>query len=143
MADSFNKKEREKKRRKRKKDKAERKEQRKQEGTKTEEFMYVDENGHLTPNPPDLSRKKKVKVEDIEISTPKQEKSDQSNFERAGTVKFFNEEKGYGFIIDSQTKESFFVHADSLVDQIKDNDQVRFEVGKGPKGPVAMTVKKT
>ena len=49
MADSYNKKEREKKKRKRKKEKAERKEQRKHEGSDTPEFMYVDENGNLSP----------------------------------------------------------------------------------------------
>lgn len=141
MADSYNKKEREKKRKKRKKEKKERKEQRKIDGTTTEEFMYLDEDGNLTATPPDPAKKRKVKMEDIEISTPKQEKSDESNFIRAGVVKFFNTEKGYGFILDKNTKESFFVHADSLIDEIKDNDQVSFEVGSGPKGPVALSVK--
>ena len=60
MADSYNKKEREKKKRKRKKDKQARKEQRKQEGSNTEEFMYVDANGNLTSTPPDPAEKKKI-----------------------------------------------------------------------------------
>lgn len=141
MADSFNKKEREKKKRKRRKEKQERREQRKLDDSSPAEFMYVDENGNLTPTPPDLSKKKKIKAEDIDISTPRQEKSDQSNFIRAGVVKFFNTEKGYGFIIDQETKDSFFVHVEGLVDRIKDNDKVTFEVGKGPKGPVAVDVK--
>ena len=59
----------------------------------------------------------------------------------SGSCKWFNVKKGYGFIVDSETKESFFVHADSLDDPIKDNDKVSFEVGKGPKGPVAVSVK--
>lgn len=141
MADSFQKKEREKKKRKKKKEKAERKAQRKLEGKTTEEFMYLDENGNLTPTPPDPSKKEKIKAEDIVIGIPPKEKSDQPNFLRTGVVKFFNEEKGYGFIEDKETKESFFVHANSLVDEINDNDRVVFEVGKGPKGPEAKEVK--
>ena len=141
MADSFNKKEREKKRRKRKKEKAERREQRKQqEGLGTPEFMYLDENGNLTATPPDPANKRKVKAEDINVSVPKQEKGDGPDFVRTGTVKFFNQEKGYGFIACQDTKEDFFVHADSLVDEIRDNDVVTFEVASGPKGPVAINV---
>lgn len=140
MADSFNKKEREKKKRKRQKEKAERKEQRKQEISDTPEFMYVDENGNLSPTPPDPARKKKVKAEDIDVSTPRQDKSGQPVYIRPGVVKFFNQEKGYGFIADQETKEDFFVHADSLADEIRDNDKVTFEVAPGPKGPVAVNV---
>lgn len=140
MADSFNKKEREKKKRKRRKDKAERKEQRKHEGNDTPEFMYLDENGNLTPTPPDPSKRRKIKAEDIDVSPPKQEKSGQPIYIRTGIVKFFNQEKGYGFIADQETKDEFFVHADSLVDEIKDNDKVTFEVASGPKGPVAINV---
>jgi len=141
MADSFNKKEREKKKRKRAKEKKERKEQRKAEGNKVE-FMYVDEDGNLTPTPPDPTKKKEeINLEDIMISVPKSEKSDESDFIRKGMVKFFNSEKGYGFIEDKDTRESFFVHSNNLVDQIRDNDKVTFEVGKGPKGPIAVDVK--
>ena len=73
MADSFNKKDREKKRQKRKKDKAERKEQRKLEGKTEIEFMYMDENGNLVSTPPDPTKKKVVKVEDIVLGVPKKE----------------------------------------------------------------------
>jgi cold shock CspA family protein len=138
--DSFNKKEREKKRQKRKKDKAEKREQRKLEGKSSQEFMYVDADGNLTSTPPDLSQKKKIKAEDIEISIPKQEKSEKTDFRRKGIVKFFNMDKGYGFIQDSETKDSFFVHINSLDIEIMENDKVTFEVGKGPKGPVATSV---
>ncbi len=143
MADSFNKKEREKKRQKRKREKEQKREQRKLEGKKPVEFMYVDEFGNLTETPPDPNlKKKKIKAEDIEISIPRKGKSDQPNFLREGIVKFFNTDKGYGFIVDRATKDSFFVHVDGLVDQIKDNDKVTFEVGKGPKGPIAISVKR-
>ena len=140
MADSFNKKEREKKKRKRRKDKADKKEQRKQDGKETPEFMYLDENGNLTPTPPDPAKRRQIKAEEIDISIPKQDKSGQPIYIRPGIVKFFNQEKGYGFIADLETKEDFFVHADSLVDDITDNDKVTFEVASGPKGPVAINV---
>ncbi len=140
MADSYNKKDREKRRKKRKQEKAERKKQRKLEG-KTEEFMYVDEDGNLTPTPPDPSKKKEIKVENIHVSTPKSEDTGAKDFTRIGSVKFFNTEKGYGFILDKETQESFFVHADNLSTEIQSNDKVSFEVGSGPKGPIAINVK--
>lgn len=140
--DSFNKREREKKRLKKKKEKREKKEQRKLEGKKTQEFMYLDADGNLVDTPPDPTLKRaEVSLEDIEISIPKQEKSDRPKFLREGTVKFFNTEKGFGFIVDRDSGESVFVHADSLQDPIRDNDKVTFEIGKGPKGPVANNVK--
>jgi len=140
---SFNKKEREKKRQKKRKEKAERKEQRKQDlldGKKTEEFMYVDENGNLTPTPPDPANKVEINVEDIQISVPKKGDMVDEDPIRNGKVKFFNTEKGYGFIIDKVTQESIFVHIAGLIDQIDGNDVVTYEVEMGPKGPNAVKV---
>ena len=140
---SFNKKEREKKRQKKRKDKAERKEQRKQdalEGKTTQEFMYVDENGNLTPTPPDPTKKTEINVEDIQISVPKKGDIEEEDPIRTGKVKFFNSEKGYGFIIDKITQDSIFVHIAGLIDEIDSNDQVTFEVEMGPKGPNAVRV---
>jgi len=139
--DSFNKKEREKKKQKRKKEKAQRKAQKKLEGTKGPEFMYLDAEGNLTETPPDPDAKKEeISLEDIQISVPKSEKVE-SDFLRTGKVKFFNNEKGYGFINDLQDGSSIFVHIDSCQQPIKENDKVTFEVGKGQKGPVANKVK--
>ena len=145
MADSFGKKEREKKKQKKRKEKAERKAQRKAEAAEGKSFedmiMYVDEYGNLTPTPPDPTKKKKIRKEDIEISVPKQGEGPPIDPIRKGTVKFFNEEKGYGFIIDKDTKESVFVHANNLIDQIQDRDRVTYEVEMGAKGPSAVRVK--
>ncbi|CAH0998660.1 hypothetical protein LEM8419_00005 [Neolewinella maritima] len=141
MADSFNKKEREKKRQKRKRDKAHKREQRNLSTTKPPEFMYVGEDGNLTTEPPDLTKKKIVTLDEIDISTRKSEKSSESKFVKAGVVKFFNTEKGYGFIVDNESGESYFVHMDNLDGPIKDGDRVSFETGKGPKGPIAVSVK--
>ena len=143
MGDSFNKKEREKRKQKRKKDKEARKEDRKSDEKSTDEFMYLDEDGNLTSEPPDPTKKKKeIKVEDIQLGAASAGQSSASKFNREGVVKFFNDEKGYGFIEDSEGGESFFVHIDSVDGDIKERDKVSFEVGKGPKGPIALAVKK-
>ncbi len=143
---SFNKKEKEKKRRKRKQEKMERREQRKLEKSqnpkKTFEEMlsYVDENGNLTSTPPDPSKKKKIKAEDIVLGIPPKGDTVEESV-RKGKVKFFNHDKGYGFIIDSISKDSLFVHANNTLDALQENDKVTFEVKMGPKGPNAVNVK--
>jgi cold shock CspA family protein len=141
MAESFNKKEREKKRQKRKRDKAYKREQKKLEPNKPIEFMYVGEDGNLTAEKPDFTLKEETSIEDVEISTRRQGKSTENKFSKTGIVKFFNTEKGYGFIDEKDSDGSFFVHVDNLKDSIKEGDKVSFEVGKGPKGPIATDVK--
>ncbi len=61
---------------------------------------------------------------------------------KTGTVKFFNVSKGYGFIKDDATGEEIFVHATGLIDQIRQDDKVNFEVSEGKKGINAVNVKK-
>mgnify|MGYP000341707376 CR=1 FL=1 len=144
---SFNKKEREKKRRKRQKEKAERREQRKEEGKEKKSFeemlMYVDEDGNLTPTPPDPDKKSKIKAEDIDIGAANREGAQQEEEgPKKGTVKFFNEEKGYGFINVPNSRDSIFVHANGLIDEIREGDKVTFEIEIGQKGPQAVQVKK-
>ena len=59
-----------------------------------------------------------------------------------GTVKFFNETKGFGFIVDDETSKEYFVHVTGLVDKVKENDQVEFEHEEGRRGLNAINVKK-
>ncbi len=59
---------------------------------------------------------------------------------QSGTVKFFNETKGFGFIKANNSNEDIFVHVSGLIDEIKENDQVTFEVEQGRKGPNAVNV---
>ncbi len=59
-----------------------------------------------------------------------------------GTVKFFNETKGFGFITPENGGKDVFVHSSGLVDHIRENDKVEFEVQSGPKGLNAANVKK-
>lgn len=56
-----------------------------------------------------------------------------------GTVKFFNENKGFGFI-KSETGQEIFVHANGLNENVRENDEVVFEVEEGRKGPQAVKV---
>ena len=59
-----------------------------------------------------------------------------------GTVKFFNETKGFGFIKDENSNTEYFVHVSGLVDQIRENDRVSFELQEGRKGLNAINVKR-
>lgn len=58
-----------------------------------------------------------------------------------GTVKFFNETKGFGFIVPVDGSEDVFVHSTGLIDQIRENDKVEYEVERGKKGLNAVNVK--
>jgi len=58
-----------------------------------------------------------------------------------GTVKFFNETKGFGFIKPSDSGEDIFVHSSGLIDEIRENDKVEFDVEEGRKGMNAVNVK--
>ena len=58
-----------------------------------------------------------------------------------GTVKFFNDSKGFGFIKDDESGKEYFVHASGLVDQVKENDVVTFDLQEGRKGLNAVNVK--
>ncbi|CAL2095458.1 cold-shock protein [Tenacibaculum sp. 190524A02b] len=56
-----------------------------------------------------------------------------------GTVKFFNESKGFGFITSS-TGEDIFVHNSGLIDEIRENDKVKYQTERGKKGLNAVNV---
>ena len=58
-----------------------------------------------------------------------------------GTVKFFNETKGFGFITPTDGGAEVFVHVSCLVDTIRENDSVTYDVEQGRKGPNAVNVK--
>ncbi|HLO58853.1 MAG TPA: cold shock domain-containing protein [Bacteroidales bacterium] len=58
-----------------------------------------------------------------------------------GVVKFFNESKGFGFIRDSKSSREYFVHVSGLRDNIRENDEVTFDLEEGKKGLNAVNVK--
>ncbi|NEW79979.1 MAG: cold shock domain-containing protein [Gelidibacter sp.] len=139
--ETFGKKEREKKRLKKKQDKLIKKEERKAGGQESE-FIYVDEFGQLTDTPMDPSKKIKVEASSIEIGVPKKEDREVEETEKKGKVSFFDSSKGFGFIIENESQEKYFVHVSGLLEEIKENDKVSFELERGLKGMNAVRVKK-
>lgn len=144
---SFNKKERENKKKKKAKDKLEKRLQRKAEkeagGKKSfeDQLSYVDEFGNITDTPPDPTKKTEVKLEDIVIGVPARPQID-LNAEQTGKVKFFNSEKGFGFIDQDNGEDNIFVHINSVrADELKENQKVSYKIEKGDKGWVAVDVK--
>ena len=61
---------------------------------------------------------------------------------KEGIVKFFNETKGFGFIKDKESNNEYFVHVSGLIDKIKENDEVTFDLKEGKKGLNAVNVKR-
>jgi Cold shock proteins len=116
--------------------------ERKESGTNnfTDMIAYVDENGMITSTPPDPSNKQEIEVESIEIGIPRST-NEPVDIVRHGVVSFFNDSKGFGFIKDLDTQESIFVHVNGLLESIKENNRVTFEVEKGQRGPIAVKVK--
>lgn len=62
---------------------------------------------------------------------------------KTGVVKFFNSEKGFGFIKDDETSQDVFVHKTGLVDNVREDDRVQYEIEDGRKGPNAINVRRT
>jgi len=58
-----------------------------------------------------------------------------------GTVKFFNESKGFGFITEEGTNKEHFVHVSGLIDEVRENDEVEFDLQDGRKGLNAVNVR--
>jgi len=143
MSESFGKKERAKQKAKSKQEKAERMKERKAQGGKgksLEDMMaYLDENGNLTSTPPDESKRREINLEDIVLGAAPIVPDDP---EMTGTVSFFNDAKGYGFITADKTGENVFVHSNQLLQPVKERDRVSFEKERTPKGYSAIKVKK-
>lgn len=133
---------------KRKKDKqrvkAEKKELRQSNTTKgkgLEDMMaYVDENGNLSEHPPDPRKKKEIRPEDISLEAAGN--SERVSSEKHGVVSFFDTTKGYGFIKENNSTNSYFVHNNDLSVPIKERDKVIFEIARGQKGMKAIMVRK-
>ncbi len=141
--ETFNKKNKEQKKQKKQQEKQEKMEERKQnakKGKSLEEMIaYVDENGNISDTAPDPKNKKIFKAEDIQIAIPQGNERDRT---LVGTVQFFNEEKGFGFIVDELNRERFFFHSSTLTEMIALNDKVEFEKQAGERGWVATDIKR-
>ena len=59
-----------------------------------------------------------------------------------GKIKFFNEKKGFGFIVDDESQSDIFVHVTGLAEKVAENDEVVFELAEDKRGKKAINVKK-
>jgi len=142
--ETFGKKEVRSKKEKKRKEKEQKRAKKKSEGKKRsfdDMIAYVDEFGKITSTPPDPDKKTVIVAENIELKITKNNPENAPDFVRKGVVTFFNESKGYGFIRDLESHQSIFVHVNNLLEPVKENNIVIFEIGKGPKGLSAMKVK--
>lgn len=137
MADTYSKKEREKKKAQKKKEKALRREQRREEGTQPEEIMYVDHNGNFTENKPEHIDEE-IDPSEIATSVPKDPTSDIPE----GFVKFFNVEKGFGFIKGGRKIGDIYFSAPNPPLDLRENDKVTFKIGEGDNGSYAYDIEK-
>lgn len=142
--ETFSKKERENKKAKKRKEKEEKKLERKNNNNKGKSFedmiAYVDEYGNPTSTPPDPNKKKVIKLEDIQLGARKEVAVDPADIVRKGSITFFNENKGYGFIRDEKSQDSIFFHVNAVTGTVKEKDKVTFEVEQGQKGLNAVKV---
>jgi cold shock CspA family protein len=143
--EAFNKKDREKAMLKKRQDKERKKEERKANSGKgkglDDNFAYVDAYGNIVSTPPDPFHRPVVLAEDIQISVTKKEDLNPADLIRTGTISYFNDAKGYGFIRDDESRESIFVHMNDLAGPVSVNDKVSFEIATSPKGLNAVRVK--
>lgn len=142
-SNSFNKREIEKNKQKRREEKRKRREERKSNPTDSFEDMiaYVDEFGVISDTPPEPSEIEEVEIEDIEISTPKMEEQEVET-DLTGYVDFFNHSKGFGFIKQSGSNDSYFFHITNAPADIDEGNQVKFELERGDRGLNAVNIEK-
>lgn len=137
---TFGKRENEKKKQARRIEKQNRKEERKLSGKVNgfeDMIAYVDENGRITSEQPDVNRKKEeINQEEIRISTPKKEEA----VILKGRVEHFNTSKGYGFIKDLAGTDKYFFHVNNVIDDIIENDIVTFDLERGKRGMNAINI---
>ena len=140
--ETYNKKEVRNKKEKKRKEKAA-KRQARREGEKTsmdDMIAYVDQHGVITDEPVDPGMKSEIKLEDIEVSVPKGNPKEDEDPVRKGTITFYNDSKGFGFIKDMETKQNVFFHANNVLGEVKEGNLVTYEVEMGQRGPVGVKV---
>jgi cold shock CspA family protein len=141
--ETYNKKEVQKRKEKKRQDKEKKRLEKKENDKKSgldDMIAYVDEYGRITSTPPE-HKKEEVKASDIEIGVPRKSDREPEDSVRKGIVSFFNDAKGFGFIKDSDSGQSVFVHVNNTLEEIKEGNRVSFEVEKGKQGPSAVRVK--
>lgn len=139
------KKDNEKKKIAKRKEKEKRKEERKNsgEGKSFEDMIaYVDENGQIVSERPEIKKKENIELDSILISIPK--KTEQEEYvTHQGKVEYFNSSKGYGFIKDIDDNEKYFFHISNSPANIAEGHMVSFELKSGPRGMEVSNIKIT
>src|SRR5688572_1361283 len=129
---TFGKRDKEKKKLERRQEKADKKEERKanaKKGASLEEMMvYIDEDGNLTNTPQDPKKKREFDAAAIEIDITKMQAAASEDARRSGVVTMFNDAKGYGFIKDTTSQKSVFVHINAVHGEIQERDHVTFDL---------------
>lgn len=140
---SNSKRDNEKKKQSKRLEKQKRKEERKANNNKgaalEDMFAYVDEYGMITSTPPEEIVKEDINPEDILISVPKKEESDEPSI-YSGRVEFFNDAKGFGFIKDRDSVKKYFFHISAAPANIKEGDLVTFELERGTRDLNAVNI---
>ena len=142
--ETYSKKELRSKLEKKRKDKEQKRAKKKGEGKKNsfeDMIAYVNEFGMITSTPPDPAKKTVVAAESIELRIIKNSPENSPDLVRKGVVTFLNESRGYGFISDMESNQRVFVHVNSLLEPIAENNVVIFKIVNGPKGPSAIKVR--
>ena len=142
--ETFGKKEVRKKQEKKRLDKEQKRARKKDEGKKNgfdDMIAYVDEFGKISSSPPDPDKISDIDAESIELGATGNKPDITIGQERKGVVTFFNDSKGFGFIRDLESNDRIFVHANNLLEPIKEDNIVIFETGRGVKGMSALNVK--
>lgn len=143
---TFSKRDKEKKKQERKQEKEEKRQERKanaKKGASLEEMMvYVDEDGNFTNTPPDPKKRKEIDISEIELDNSKRQAAASEDARRSGVVTMFNESKGYGFIRDTSSQKSVFVHINAVHGEIRERDHVTFDLQRTAKGDSAVNVQK-
>ena len=140
---TFNKLEREKNKAKKREEKrkkmAARREAKARGEYKQDEFVYVDFNGNFTDTPPDPAEKEEISLESINLGAAKNQDFDEKI---QGKVTFYDSEKGFGFIKNISSHDSYFFHFSECPDQLDVGDKVEFDLVKGEKGMNAVKINK-
>jgi cold shock CspA family protein len=142
--ETYNKKELRTKLEKKRKEKEQKRAKKKGEGKKSsfeDMIAYVNEFGVISSTPPDPAKKTVVTAESIELRIIKNSPENTPDILRKGVVTFFDESRGFGFISDMESNQRVFVHVNSLLEPIAENNVVVYKIVSGPKGPSAIKVK--
>ncbi len=141
MANFFRKSDIKKKQVQKRMERQQRREARKKRGPASFEDMiaYVDEYGRITDTPPNPAEREEVKLEDIEVAIPTDEEIAEE-LALDGRVKFYNPDKGFGFIKAKEHNDQFFFHISNAPEDIAENDRVTFQLENSPRGLNAVEV---